>query len=467
MRLLISAAHKSSGKTTVTLGLCAALRERGLSVQPFKKGPDYIDPMWLGLAAGRPCYNLDFYLMPPAEMRGLFDSHRAGADLSLIEGNKGLYDGVALDGSNSNAALAELLAVPVVLVVDTRGVTRGIAPLLLGYREFGRSLRFAGVILNRVGGERHEAKLRAAVAEYTDFTVLGAVHEHPDMAIVERHLGLMPSNEAEEANRIIERIAARVAVQTDLDALLRAAGPGTAPSSASAAAPRPSRDLRIGVVRDAAFGFYYPDDLDALQRCGAELIVLDALHDARLPALDGMFIGGGFPEARMRELEANAAFRAAVREAVESGLPVYAECGGLMYLSRAIRWKGQRCEMAGAIAAEAVMHGRPRGRGYTRLRENGLGPWPLLEADGTPAEFPAHEFHYSALEGLEPGYDFAFDVLRGHGVDGKHDGIVYRNTLACYVHQRDVGGNGWTRRFTDFVRRVKHGAGSTAGDAAG
>jgi cobyrinic acid a,c-diamide synthase len=467
MRLLISAAHKSSGKTTVTLGLCAALRRRGLAVQPFKKGPDYIDPMWLALASGRPCYNLDFYLMSEEEVRGLFASRSAGADITLIEGNKGLYDGLALDGSDSNAALAGLLGAPVVLVIDTRGMTRGIAPLLLGYQDFGPSLRFAGVVLNRTGGDRHEAKLRAAVEEYTDMRVLGAVREHADMAIVERHLGLMPSNETDEAARIISRIADRIAGETDLDALIDAAHSSAAEPIAASAPPAPParRELRIGILRDAAFGFYYPDDLEALEHCGAQLVAIDALRDSRLPPVDGLFIGGGFPEARMNGLEANAAFRNAVREAVDSGLPVYAECGGLMYLSRAIRWRGERREMVGAIAGETVMHARPRGRGYVRLRETGASPWPLRGPDGELAEFPAHEFHYSGLDDLEVEYPYAFDILRGHGVDGRHDGIVHRNTLACYVHQRDVGGNAWTRRFTDFVRRVKnerrHAAGIT------
>src|SRR5512147_994268 len=218
--LLVSAAHKSSGKTTVTIGLAAALRARGLTVQPFKKGPDYIDPLWLGAAAGRACRNLDLYLSPPDEVRAAFDAASADADIALVEGNKGLYDGLSLDGSNSNAALAKLLDLPVVLVLDARGMTRGIAPLILGYQAFDPSIRIAGVILNRLGGARHESKLRAVIEHYTSVPVLGAVHEDECVSIGERHLGLVPASEAQHAALRIDAIARHVAAGVDLDRLL-------------------------------------------------------------------------------------------------------------------------------------------------------------------------------------------------------------------------------------------------------
>jgi len=211
-RFLVSATHKSSGKTTVAIGLAAALARRGLAVQPFKKGPDFIDPLWLSAASGRRCRNLDPYLSGDDEIRATFVRHAAGADVALVEGNKGLYDGVALDGSNSNAALARMLGLPVVLVVDARGMTRGVAPLVLGYRAFDRELAFAGVILNNVGGARHEAKLRMVLEEYTDVPVLGALQHDPRLTILERHLGLVPSNEAHDATR---RIADGQAITID------------------------------------------------------------------------------------------------------------------------------------------------------------------------------------------------------------------------------------------------------------
>ena len=465
-RLLLSAAHKSSGKTTVSVGLCAALTRRGLAVQPYKKGPDYIDPMWLGQACGRDCRNLDLFLMAQDEIVSLFGRFAAAAAISVVEGNKGLYDGLALDGSNSNAALAHHHELPEVLVIDARGMTRGVAPLILGYQAFDRGLRIAGVILNNLGGTRHEAKLRAVIEHYTDVPVLGAIGCDARLDIGERHLGLVPNRELGDAARRIADIGSRITAQVDLDRVIAIAGsaPPLAPASPLVPAARPSRSaararqqaVRIGVARDQAFGFYYPDDLDALRAAGAELVDIDTLHDPQLPPLDGLFIGGGFPEVFMDELEANAGLRAQIRDAIEGGLPVYAECGGLMYLARSLTWKGRTCRMVGALPGDAVMRDKPVGRGYVRLAETGLGPWP---ATGAPArELRGHEFHYSSLENVGPDVEFAYRVLRGHGVDGRHDGVIYKNVLASYAHLRSVGGNDWAARFVRFVAQQKKGA---------
>jgi cobyrinic acid a,c-diamide synthase len=453
--LFVSAAHKSSGKTTVSIGLCAALRDRGLVVQPFKKGPDYIDPLWLSQAAGRPCYNLDFYTMGREEIGATFAAQMRGADIGIVEGNKGLYDGLDLDGSNSNAALAGLLGAPVVLVLDTRGMTRGVAPLILGYQAFDAAIRIAGVVLNHVGGPRHEGKLRRVIEHYTDVAVVGAVGQAKELEIVERHLGLMPSNESAEAAAQIERLGRRIGASVDLDRLLgiaRAAAPVAPPPPAAA---MPSPRVRVGVARDEAFGFYYPGDLEALRRAGAELVFFDTLRDARVPDVDGLFIGGGFPEMRMEALERNASMRESIAAYVAADRPVYAECGGLMYLARSLAWKGKACRMAGVIPADVVMCDRPQGRGYVRLGETGAGPWP--PGDG-PAEIAAHEFHYSRLENVAPGLRYAYRVLRGHGIDGEHDGIVLGNLLASYTHLRDVGGNRWTQRFVAHVAACKGAA---------
>ena len=448
----LSAAHKSSGKTTLSIGICSALRGRGLRVQAFKKGPDYIDPLWLSAASGRSCRNLDFYTMEEAEIRGEFARHMAGADIGVIEGNKGLFDGMDLGGSDSNAGMAALLRAPVVLVIDTSGMTRGIAPLLLGYQAFDPRIRIAGVILNKVGGSRHEGKLRETVEHYTDIPVLGAVHRSTDLQIHERHLGLIPSNEELEAAKKISSLAQIVGAQVDLERLreIAATAPGVAATDGSVR-PAPV-DLRIGYARDRAFGFYYPGDLEALQANGAELVAFDALRDQQLPEVDGLFIGGGFPESVMGELESNRAMRAQIKAFVEAGGPVYAECGGLMYLCRRISWQGRSAEMVGVIPAAAVMRERPQGRGYIQLQETQQAPWPQIAGQDRDRVIHGHEFHYSALEGLEGEQVFAYRVLRGTGIDGLHDGLIYKNLLACYSHLRDVGGNHWTRRFLEHVR---------------
>ena len=455
--LFLSAAHKSSGKTTIALGLAAALHEQGLIVQPFKKGPDYIDPMWLGMAAGRPCYNLDFHTMAPEAITDLFSRQMTGADVGLVEGNKGLHDGMALDGSDSNAGLAKLLGAPVVLVIDARGMTRGVAPLVLGFQGFDQEIRIAGVVLNQVGGPRHESKLRAALERYTEVPVLGAVRRDASLEISERHLGLVPSNEHQLARDKISRIGQAVSSQVDLDALLAVAAtspevPLTAePPAVSASRPR----VRIAIARDAAFGFYYQDDLDALTAAGAELVPFNTLSDAAMPPADGLIIGGGFPETHARDLAANTRLRTAIREAIEAGMPVYAECGGLMYLCRRIRWGEQSHDMVGVLPADVVMGEHPRGRGYVRLQESDQTLWPAGSEPGV--EVPAHEFHYSHLEDLQPGLRFAYRVKRGVGVDGERDGIVYKNLLASYSHLRNTSGNRWTDRFLAFVRRQSAG----------
>jgi cobyrinic acid a,c-diamide synthase len=458
--LYLSAAHKSSGKTSITLGLCAAFSERALAVQPFKKGPDYIDPMWLGRAAGRPCYNLDFNTQTHNGILATYARYARGAELSLIEGNKGLYDGLDLEGGDSNAALAKLLEAPVILVLDAGGITRGVAPLLLGYQAFDTELRIAGVILNKVAGSRHEAKLRAVIDRYTDLPVLGAIPRDPAFEIEERHLGLVPSNEDARADEKIAQIAALVARQVDLDALLNLARSANAPRDPEPETrdlQPPTPDMRIAIARDAAFGFYYPGDLDALQMAGAELVAFDTLRDSTLPQADALFIGGGFPETQMEALAANRAMREAVRTAIENGMPTYAECGGLMYLTRGIRWRDYFAEMAGIIPAETVMHPRPQGRGYVRLRESGQAPWPV-DGSKAPGEIAAHEFHYSSLEGLPAETRFAYEVLRGSGVDGAHDGIVYKNLLANYTHLRDTDRYHWAARFVAFARRCRGAA---------
>jgi cobyrinic acid a,c-diamide synthase len=458
-QIFISAAHKSSGKTTVTLGLCAALRARGLAVQPFKKGPDYIDPMWLGRASGRTCHNLDFFTQSQEEIRDTVGYYSRNTDIALIEGNKGLYDGLDLDGSNSNAALAKLLCAPVVLVLDARGMTRGIAPLILGYQAFDSEIRIAGVILNQLGGSRHESKLRAVIEHYTDVPVIGAVARDTGMEILERHLGLIPSNEQDSAAAQITTIGRGIEVQVDLDSLVRIAGTSPtppAPAQAPCTIAQLDRPLRIGIARDEAFGFYYPGDLQAMSDAGAELVTIDTLRDTALPQIDGLFIGGGFPESRMRQLQENVALREAIRMAVEDGLPVYAECGGLMYLSRSLTWHGERCAMVGAIPGDTVMHERPQGRGYVRLAPTAAHPW---AASAAPAgEIRAHEFHYSSLEQLESPTPYAFEVRRGTGIDGSHDGYFRDNLLACYTHQRTTRSNRWTEQFLRFVadRRSRH-----------
>ncbi len=450
-RLYISAAHKSSGKTTISIGLCAAYRELGLTIQAYKKGPDYIDPHWLGRASGRDCYNLDFYTMQRTEILHCLTQYSHDADLTLIEGNKGLYDGLDLDGSNSNAALASLTRTPVVLVLDARGMTRGIAPLILGYQAFDPEIVIAGVILNQLGGSRHEAKLRKVIEYYTNVKVVGAIHRNPQFDIDERHLGLVPSHEDPYADKKIAMLADSVRQQVDLENLLQIGEQaGTLPlnNAPENKMSLPGTDLNIGIVKCGAFGFYYPDDLQAFRRLGARLIDIDVATDTQLPDIDALFIGGGFPETHLQTLQANVPMRKSIRQAIDNDLPAYAECGGLMYLARSIEWQQQRGEMVGVIDADIVMEARPQGRGYVQLESIAGHPW-----YGAGQCINAHEFHYSRFKQTPENANFAFRVMRGTGIDGVHDGYQYKNLLACYAHQRHTDANPWVKHFVQFIRQ--------------
>ncbi len=470
--IFIAAAHKSSGKTSVAVGLIAALVQRGLVVQPFKKGPDYIDPLWLARAAGRACYNLDFFTQTHAEITATFAEKSAGANVSVIEGNKGLFDGLDVEGADSNAALARMLSAPVVLVIDTGGMTRGIAPLMRGYLDFDPNVHIRGVILNKVGGARHEAKLRAALERYTDAEVLGAIGRDAALEIPERHLGLIPANEinkvsngagnrAGAANRMIARLADAVSAGVDLDRIIDIAGDASLAAGKVGPVARLQRqdfnvqpNVRIAIARDAAFGFYYPDDLEAFAQAGAEFIAFDALNDAQLPEVDGLFIGGGFPETQLAALAANQSLLADIRQALAAGMPAYAECGGLMYLARSIRWRGETRNMVGAVPADVIVGNRPQGRGYMVLEETGRNPWPPSPAgqDLVPTRIPAHEFHYARLENMPDDLDYCYGVVRGTGIDGRHDGMVIGNLLAGFAHHRNTQANPWVERFVNFVR---------------
>ncbi len=451
-RLFISATQKSSGKTTITVGLAGALAARGLSVQTFKKGPDYIDPMWLARASGRACYNLDFNTQSEAEILTAFRSRSRGADIALIEGNKGLHDGIDVAGEDSNAALARLLGTPVVLVVDTMGMARGIAPLILGYTSFDQSIKIAGVILNRVGGARQETKLRQALERYTNVPVLGAVGRDHALAVAERHLGLTTPAEDAARDEKLAQMRDVIARSVDLDrltAIASAAGSPTGPAAVETAA---ACDVRIAVAHDSAFGFYYADDFEALERAGAELVFVDLVRDERLPPVDALFIGGGFPETEAAALAANRAMRADVRAAIIGGLPTYAECGGLMYLTRTITFLGETHEMVGVVPADTIVGDRPQGRGLVVLEETADAPWPFRPQRPS---IPAHEFHYGALHNVDPNCRFAYRMRRGYGVDGDRDGVVVHNLLASFSHLRDTSRHRWARRFVAFARRVR------------
>ncbi len=448
-RITISAPHRSSGKSTVTIGLCAALTARGMNVRPFKKGPDFIDPMWHEAATGHHSHNLDQFMMGDTVVMQSFQRNATGGDISVIEGNMGLFDGMDMEGSDSTAGLARLIKSPVILVIDCYGMTRGIAPLVKGFESFEPDTNVVGVVLNKVKGSRHESKLRAAIERYCDAKVVGVLPHERKMGIEMRHLGLVPLKEDEGLYPAIEAMREVVGAGVDLDRVLEMAN--GAPDLSPVNLPEiviPAPSVRIGVAMDSAFTFYYPENLESLRAAGAELVPFSPMRDKGLPDADGLYIGGGFPEVHMAALEENSSMRADIKRAVEAGMPVYAECGGLMYLSESIAYEGSTRGMVGVVGCGVRMSKRPAGHGYVIMRPSGRSPWPSFGE-----EIRAHEFHHSSLVGLKDP-TFAFDLDRGSGVDGSHDGILVGNVLAGYSHLHALSTTGWAEAFISFIKKV-------------
>ncbi|MDR3591635.1 MAG: hydrogenobyrinic acid a,c-diamide synthase (glutamine-hydrolyzing) [Negativicutes bacterium] len=451
-RIVIGAPHGHSGKTTISIGLIGALKTCGYTVQPFKKGPDYIDPSWLSFAAGRPCRNLDCYWLDDEAIRATLAKGSAGADLVLIEGAMGLFDGVDLDGTGSTAQIARITGSPVVLVVDATRMTRSIAPLILGCMNFEKDVVIAGVILNKVARSRHEDMLRAAVERYCGIPVLGAIPKNAYSVFPERHLGLVP---AAEHGTVMEAIADNITVAKrylDLEgiaAVAQKASPLTVDDRVGECQAGPK--VRIGIIRDKSFTFYYPENSEALAAAGAELVSIDSLRDAVLPPVDGLYIGGGFPEVFGEAIAANTGLRAAVKAAAQSGLPIYAECGGLMYLARTIYWRGQEFAMCGVLPLDVIVEDRPQGHGYTLMRA--LAGNPFFPEDSW---VKGHEFHHSRVINSGEGLRYTYQVVRGQGIDGKHDGLVYHSVFATYNHIHATANPDWAPRFValaDSFRR--------------
>ena len=457
-RILIAGLQGGGGKTIVSLGLAAAWRKKGMHVAPFKKGPDYIDAAWLSMAAGRPCRNLDLFLMPTRSVLRSFVTAGEDADVAVIEGNRGLFDGGDAQGSYSTAELAKLLNTPVVLVVDCTKSTRTVAAVVLGCQHLDPDVPLAGVILNRVAGRRHESVLREAVEEICGIPVLGAVAKLPGELFPQRHLGLVPPDEHHRLAPAIERAADVARRYLDLDALWNVArqAPGIELDAEHGPIVDPETRppvARIGIFRDAAFQFYYPENIEALVREGARVVEFSPLRGGQLPEVDALYIGGGFPETAAAELARNGPLREALRERIGRGLPVYAECGGTVYLGEKLIHDGSEYPMVGALPVVFAFQKKPQGHGYTELETVAENPFfPVGHS------LRGHEFHYTYMQSsTSSDLRFAFKVLRGHGFDGQHDGLCQGNVLACYTHVHALGTEIWARSLVEAAVRFKAG----------
>jgi len=464
-RLTIAGLSGDAGKTVVSVGLCRVWQKKGYRVVPFKKGPDYIDMGWLSRGANHPCYNVDLFLMSKDQILSSFSLNTKNADITVIEGNRGLYDGMDLEGSVSTAEIAKLLLSPVILVIDCTKVTRTVAALVLGCQTVDPEVPIKGVILNRLAGLRHESITQKSIEKYCNLPVVGMIPKLKNIAFPGRHLGLVPPQEHPLAEEAIEKAAEVMARYLDVEQLwqiARQAPPLLVNSQQSLVNSHLSLlpvtndqctndqkndkclmindQLRIGVIRDSAFQFYYPENLDALKRAGARLIEFSALTGNLPPSLDALYIGGGFPETHASALAANDKLRHAIREAAEEGLPIYAECGGLMYLSEELIWDGKAYPMVGILPAVIGVSKKPQGHGYTIIEVEARNPY-----FKTGLILKGHEFHYSYALNMtaKDGVSFVFKMKKGEGIMKGMDGFCYKNVLAAYTHLHALGTKAW------------------------
>ncbi len=454
-RIMVTALRGGAGKTTITVGLIAALRKRRKKVAPFKKGPDYIDAGWLAKAAGSPCYNLDSFLMPIEEILDSFQTASFQSDIAVVEGNRGLYDGLDSKGSCSSAELAKALRVPVILIIDATKTTRTAAAMVKGCQVLDPEVNIAGVILNRVANPRHKSVLVSAIEDYCDVEVLGAVPKIKTKDFPERHMGLVTSLEYGKIDTSISRMEKIVSDNIDVERIFHIASNAqtfytSRESQLQYFKTTHHSELAIGVVQDSAFQFYYPENLEALARNGANIVSVTALRDRYLPTqLDALYIGGGFPETHAEVLSNNESFRKSLRQAIEDGLPVYAECGGLMFLTEAVIWKGSKFPMAGVIPATALMEKKPQGHGYTVLEVTTSNPF-----FPSGLQLKGHEFHYSRLVELKKEkIDLIFTLKRGTGIGEGRDGIRVKNALATYTHLHARSSPIWADSFLEVASR--------------
>ena len=450
-RIIIAALRGGSGKTILSIGIIAAWKALGRQVIPFKKGPDYIDTGWLALAAGRPCYNLDTFLIEKDQILQSFFLHSTKGDIAVIEGNRGLYDGIDIEGSTSTAELAKLLQTPVILCIDCTKSTRTMAAAVLGCMKFDPDVNIKGVILNRVAGPRHEKILRNSIEHHCDVPVLGAIPKLDWQNFPERHMGLLPTPEHGWAKDSIDAASQIANRYLDLEALAAVAdNAGALPISAELRESIPpetgslldsDQQLRpkIGIIKDSAFQFYYPENIDALEAAGAETIFISPLVNDNIPPVDALYIGGGFPETHARQLAENVTFRQQLKALAQEGLPIYAECGGLMYLGEELVLDEKSFPMAGVLPVVFDFSRRPQGHGYTIVTVEQPNPYYKI---GT--ELKGHEFHYSrVLKWRGTDNDLAFNMKRGTGFINNRDGVCYKNVLATYTHIHALGTPSW------------------------
>lgn len=428
---IIAGTNSGCGKTSVSLGLMALLKRRGLTVAPFKVGPDYIDPGHHRRVTGRYSRNLDGWMLTRDYNKALFDRASRDADIAVVEGVMGLYDGY--DGKSemgSTAQMAKWLDLPVILVVNAQSMARSGAALVSGFERFDPDLRFAGVIFNKLGSTRHLAYLKEALEGHVTMPCLGGIFRNQGVEIPERHLGLVTDDEQGLSEKHMSALADMIEEGIDVDRLLGSFDSGHDAKSRGGVTQRPAPRVRIGIARDRAFCFYYPDNLDILEENGAELVFFSPMSDARLPEnLDGLYLGGGYPELFAKELSDNLGLRSDIKAKSDAGMPIYGECGGFMYLCSEIKdFEQQRFPMAGCFPFSAMMLEKLRSLGY---REVTVNEDTLLGPKGRVIR--GHEFHYSRIDD-DHGAKTVYRVSPRTQDTFTEEGYRVNRTLGSYIH---------------------------------
>jgi cobyrinic acid a,c-diamide synthase len=449
--LYISAIKKSSGKTTLSIAITRLLTDKGYNVATFKKGPDYIDPMWLTVASNGQCFNLDFFFHGK-NITEYFYRKADNADFVVVESNHGLFDDVGIMGNKSNAALAKLLGLPVVLVIDVSELGRSVVPIIIGCQQFDENLHVVGIILNRVQNDRHKQKLISAIKRYVNIPVLGVIPDDKNIKIEQRHLGLAANLSEDEMEKKIEFLAEAVEPYIDIGLIEKCAIKiDINRLNTNITAPEIQKIINkkrlVGICYDGAFNFYYANNLEIIKKSGGELVFISPLKDEKLPNIDCLYIGGGFPELFAEILEKNYKFKESLFKYIENGLNVYAECGGLIYLVEELIYKGKNYKMLGALHAKAKFQEKPVAHGYTLLKRNSEL---INELHDLPNLLKGHEFHHFYLDELRHNM-FAYKVLRGKGIKDGFDGILYKNVLASFTHIYDNASNSL---FASWINRI-------------
>ncbi len=444
-RIILSGTSSRVGKTMISIGLMRALVNRGYRVQPYKVGPDFIDPSFHHFATGRYSRNLDSFMLSGVDIVETFERNFRNADIAVIEGTMGLHDSHhATDEKGSTAEVSKILKCPVVLIANVERMSRTVAPFIYGYKTFDPEVMIEGVILNRVGSERHAMKARLAAEKLAKVKVVGVIPRRKDVVIPDRHLGLIPAYEKkEEFEGLFDRLAELVETYVNVDEIVKIAerAPPLEEVPEHPIFKSESKNVRIGVFRDRSFNFYYQDNIDALS-ARAEVVVIDSLSDKKLPDVDALYIGGGFPEVFAEELERNWSLRESVYDFCESGKPVYAECGGLMFLGEKLRLvDGSEYEMVGFMPYETEMHRRFQALGYSIYRCERSS---IVARKGDIVK--GHEFHYSKVIPKKK-LEFTYRVKRGKGIDGERDGASRKNTIVNYIHVHVLSYPTLVRRF--------------------